>query len=85
MLDLKLLEKQLDDVLAKETSETMSLWLSNRRLKKYLSCFGEGDFIFMPTNKSFVSQSKGIRVDNEISKFSTEYVCMNQDEMFTAA
>lgn len=85
MLDLKLLEKQLDDVLAKETPETMSFWLFNRRLKKYISSFGEGNFVCMPTNKGFVSQSKEVRVDNKIKKFSTEYVCMDESELITAA
>lgn len=35
MLNLELLERQLDEALAKETSETMTTWLYDRRLKKY--------------------------------------------------
>lgn len=45
MLDLKLLEKQLDEVLEQETSETMTSWLLVRRLKKYVNTLGEGSFI----------------------------------------
>lgn len=32
MLDLELLEKQLDEILDKETSETLYTWLSEKRL-----------------------------------------------------
>lgn len=44
MLDLNLLEKQLDQVLAKETNESMTHWLLFRRLKNFLSKIGEGTF-----------------------------------------
>lgn len=63
MLNLELLEKRLDEVLEKETSETMTSWLLNRRLKKYISLLGEGNFINKPSNKLFVSQSRSFTVE----------------------
>ncbi|MGC4130259.1 MAG: hypothetical protein QM564_12050 [Bergeyella sp.] len=73
MLNLELLEKKLDEVLAKETSETMTSWLLSRRLKKYISLLGEGEVLNMPTNTILVSQSKSFTVESNIKEFSTEY------------
>jgi len=36
MLDLNLLEKQLDEILAKETNESMNQWSVSRRIKNKL-------------------------------------------------
>lgn len=86
MLNLELLEKRLDEVLEKETSETMTSWLLNRRLKKYISLLGEGNFINMPSNKLFVSQSRSFTVEAKIEEFSTEYSCeyIDNDYLFAA-
>ncbi|MGL4956796.1 MAG: hypothetical protein ACRC9X_06425 [Bacteroidales bacterium] len=59
MLDLQSLEKQLDEVLAKETSETMSSWLNNRRIKNYLfSILGDGEFACISIEKVSINQLK---------------------------
>jgi len=67
MLDLKLLEKQLDEVLAKESSETMISWLLDRRLKKYVSTLGEGLFANIPSNKIEIIKTKEHLIENNNS------------------
>lgn len=85
MLNLELLEQKLDEVLSKETSETMTSWLMNKRLKKYISLLGEGNFISMPKNKISMSQSRSFTVDTEINEYSTEYTCDNTDDDYLLA
>ncbi|HLT87950.1 MAG TPA: hypothetical protein VKZ57_10185 [Sphingobacterium sp.] len=84
MLDLELLEKQLDEVLSQETSETMSSWLFNRRLKKYVSSLGEGEFIDMPSNKLSFSRAVSYNIDTKIQEYTTE-ITSSSDMLFTAA
>jgi hypothetical protein len=84
MLDLELLEKQLDEVLSQETSETMTSWLFNRRLKKYISLFGEGEFIDMPGNQLSFSRAVSYNIDTKIQEYTTE-ITNNTDMLFTAA
>ncbi len=45
MLDLKELERRLDEALANETSETLSNWLINQRKNNIKSFFGNGCFV----------------------------------------
>lgn len=56
MLDLKELEKKLDSALEKETSESLSAWLLNKRLRNYSSYLGLGILVEMEssTSKSFI-------------------------------
>lgn len=42
MLDLKKLEEKLDKVLANETSESLTNWLQEKRLRSYFQSLGEG-------------------------------------------
>jgi len=44
MLDLKELERRLDEALAKETSESLSSWLLNQRKDNLESFLGVGCF-----------------------------------------
>lgn len=37
MLDLKVLEKELDEVLAQETEHSLTSWIQNRRKKEIIS------------------------------------------------
>jgi hypothetical protein len=85
MLDLELLEKRLDEVLSKETSETMTSWLLNRRLKKYTYLLGEGDFIIMSPNKLCISPAVSFTVETKIEEFSQEYSCEYDNEYSSAA
>ncbi|GIM55774.1 MULTISPECIES: hypothetical protein [Capnocytophaga] len=73
MLDLELLEKRLDEVLEKETSETLTSWLMSRRLKKYISSLGEGDVVDMPIEKVLFHQSKTFLVEMKNNEFSAMY------------
>ena len=74
MLNLKLLERQLDEVLAMETSETMTSWLFKRRLNKFISSsIGDGNLLNMASDKLFILQSKSFTVDKKIEEFSKEY------------
>lgn len=84
MLDLELLEKQLDEVLAKETSETMSTWLFNKRLKKYMSSLGEGELIDMPSNNISFSRAQSYNITSKIQEYTTE-ITSSSDMLFTAA
>ncbi|WP_396188074.1 hypothetical protein [Flavobacterium sp.] len=84
MLDLELLEKQLDEVLAQETSETMTTWLYNRRLKKYVSTLGEGTFANIPSNKIEITQTKEHIVKNNTADFSQDYNYSDCDYLFAA-
>lgn len=67
MLDLKLLEKQLDEVLEQETSETMTSWLLVRRLKKYVNTLGEGSFVNITSNKINIIKTKEHLIENNNS------------------
>jgi hypothetical protein len=42
MLNLKELEQKLDNALAKETTESLSNWLAEKRIKSNLALLGEG-------------------------------------------
>jgi hypothetical protein len=86
MLDLELLEKQLDEVLEKETSETMTSWLLNRRRMKYVFSLGEGSHVDMPSDSFFVSQSKSsvVGVKAEVGSFSLECSAIGDDYLVAA-
>lgn len=84
MLDLNILEKQLDEVLAQETSETMTTWLYNRRLKKYISSFGEGTFANIPSNKIEITQTKEHTVKNNSQEFSQDYNSLDCEYLLAA-
>lgn len=84
MLDLKLLEKQLDEVLAKETSETMTTWLYSRRLQRYVATLGEGTFVNIPSSKIEITQTKEHIVTNNTKEFSQDYNYSNCDYLFAA-
>ncbi len=83
MLDLELLEKQLDEVLSQETSETMTSWLFNRRLKKYISSLGEGDYIDMPSTR--ISFSRAVSYDVVTKRQETETTVDISNLLCTAA
>lgn len=54
MLDLKKLEKELDEVLAKETPESLKKWLLNQRNKNYKNLLRQGyTKEYHPINKTF--------------------------------
>lgn len=44
MLDLKKLEKNLDMALSNETSESLTNWLQEKRLRSFLQHLGDGTF-----------------------------------------
>ena len=85
MLDLNLLEKQLDEVLSKETSETLSSWLNERRIKNCISAIlGDGEFNNISTNEIEIAQSKERNVTNKGSDFTQDYICSNIDYLLAA-
>lgn len=84
MLNLELLERQLDEALAKETSETMTTWLYDRRLKKYIFSLGEGTFANIPSNKIEIIQTKEHTVKNKTKEFSQDYNYSNYEYLFAA-
>ncbi|MCG8386404.1 MAG: hypothetical protein MJA30_12735 [Cytophagales bacterium] len=52
MLDLNKIEEKIDAVLAKETNESLSSWLINKRNQELNVLLGSGSFISM-VNRSF--------------------------------
>jgi len=50
MLDLKELERKLDNALAKETKESLTRWLKAKRMSYILKTLGEGQL--QPINPS---------------------------------
>ena len=85
MLDLNLLEKQLDEVLAIETSETMISWLLDRRLKKHINDLGEGFFANLPTTKFEIINKKERTVLNNNSIDFLENTEVSEFDYFFAA
>jgi hypothetical protein len=60
MLDLKKLEEKLDKALANETTESLTNWLQEKRLRTYLQSLGEGTFenIIQPCNDTVLKSNK---------------------------
>ncbi len=48
MLDLKELERRLDEALEKETSESLTSWILNQRISNPNDFFGPGSFQELP-------------------------------------
>lgn len=85
MLNLELLEKQLDEVLAKETHETMTSWLFDRRLKKYVSSLGDGLFANIPSKKLEIKKNKEHLIpNNNIVDFSQNVEIYDHDYYYAA-
>jgi phosphoribosyl-ATP pyrophosphohydrolase len=60
MLDLKKLEEKLDNALANETSESLTNWLQEKRLKTILQTVSESTFekmSYLPIKDSLVLES----------------------------
>ncbi len=70
MIDLKELERRLDEALAKETSESLSSWLLNQRKDNLASFLGAGS----------ISQYKGnpYTFNMDLPR-NTEYNCDNDN------
>lgn len=69
MIDLNSIEEKIDAVLAKETNESLSNWLMNRRNEELNHLLGTGSFVSM-TNSSFTfcsSQSTYIEKEEQKS------------------
>lgn len=80
MLDLKKLEEKLDKALANETSESLTSWLQEKRLRTYLQSLGEGTFedISFINTKTF-SKSTTVYFDIQFSE-----VLISQDYLIAA-
>ena len=80
MLDLKKLEEKLDKALANETSESLTSWLQEKRLRTYLQALGEGTFedISSSNTKTF-SKSHTVCFDIQFSE-----VLISQDYLIAA-
>lgn len=71
MLDLKKLEEKLDKALANETSESLTSWLQEKRLRSYLQTLGEGTFVNnLSTNSSTFQKSYAVSFDIQFSEIS---------------
>lgn len=82
MLDLNLLEKQLDEALEKETSESLTSWLLNRRAKKYMLNFGIGKLTSYRTETTQIQQSEKQIIKSNIKSYQ-DYV-PSEDDLLAA-
>jgi hypothetical protein len=57
MLNLKELEKKLDIALANETTESLSFWLEEKRLRGFLSALGMGQFTSLAKENNVIPQA----------------------------
>lgn len=67
MLDLKKLEAKLELVLASESSESLTTWLQEKRLRSYLQSLGDGSFSVI---RKICSQTT---ITNRKSHFETTF------------
>lgn len=77
MLDLKKLEEKLDKALANETSESLTNWLQEKRLRTYLQSLGEGKFVnISSTCSNTVLKTQKINFEIQFSEilFSQDYL-----------
>ncbi len=77
MLDLKKLEEKLDKALANETSESLTNWLQEKRLRTYLQSLGEGEFVnISSTCSNTVLKTQKIKFEIQFSEilFSQDYL-----------
>ena len=68
MLDLKKLEDKLDKALANETSESLTIWLQEKRLRNHLQSLGEGRF-----ENIYQTISSVILVESDSFSFEIEF------------
>ncbi len=74
MLDLNNLEKKLDKALALETKESLTNWLKEKRLKKYLSSFGEGELCQISSEQPVkVKLSASFNFEIKVNSFNPTY------------
>lgn len=80
MLDLKKLEEKLDKALANETSESLTSWLQEKKLRTYLQALGEGTIedISSSNTKTF-PKSQTVCFDIQFSE-----VLISQDYLIAA-
>jgi hypothetical protein len=58
MLDLKELERKINEALDKETPESLTAWLMSKRTSDIETYIGEGDYV--PCNFNFLQESQQI-------------------------
>lgn len=55
MIDLNKLEKEIDELLEKETSDSLTKWLLNKRVGNLNNLIGEGSFVGMESKSNVIS------------------------------
>jgi len=73
MLDLKMLENQLTEALERETSESLSLWLKNRRINNFLNSFGEGSLSDFDSRNFIITQTKDHLIEKTAKEYSDDF------------
>ncbi len=58
MIDLDKLDKEIDELLEQETSDSLTKWLLNKRLGGFTKLLGEGSFVNMQSKKQPVFSCK---------------------------
>lgn len=75
MLDLKRLEENLDLALAKETSDSLTNWLQEKRHLAFIQSLGEGVFVnIYPCSTDIVSKTQTVSFDIQFNE-----VCISQN------
>jgi hypothetical protein len=72
MLDLKKMQRELDDQLNKETTESLLAWLRKKRVQRFESYFGDGDCeLYYGQNLKFILKQY---IDPQIVDGGDDYI-----------
>ncbi len=70
MIDLDKLDRDIDKLLERETSTTLTKWLLSKRLGNINILLGEGCFVSMSVQKQSLFSNKSGAVFNNVNSYS---------------
>jgi hypothetical protein len=70
MIDLDKLEEKIDNLFERETSDSLTKWLLNKRFGNINILLGEGSFVNMPTQNKPLFSNKNKAVYNSDNNYS---------------
>jgi len=70
MIDLENLDKEIDKLFEKETSDSLIKWLLNKRFGNINILLGNGNFVNMSTQRQAVFSNKNQAVFSEKDNYS---------------
>ncbi len=69
MIDLDKLDKKIDKLFEKETSDSLTKWLLNKRFNNINVLLGNGSFVSMKTKQQVLFSSKNRAVFNNRNNY----------------